>query len=486
MPELKTVIHLIHALSKTEKRNFKLFAGVEGKNKAYMKLYNLILSQDETEPEEECRKTFPGTTLNATVNYLYTVLIKSLMTLNLNSGVDEKIIAGIQEIKLLFRKGLTDEGFSRIEKLITLALGFEKFEYLIVLEKLKLHYLNKYQFGDISEDDLVKTQSQLRKHIQFELNLTEHASLYELLNYRFLTLGNARNAKDKEKLNDLVFTEMNLAGNHKFQSFNLKKNHLLFQSVYFMMTGDNKSSLGTFYELNELFEKNRTLWSDSPIYYIQHLRGIMNNLHSTYQYEHMQFFIQKLEELQQTESTVYLQQTIYTSKIKWLSGLKNFQDANILVGESFEGLSRHLQNPADKAEVILHTAVVYFFNKNYKGAARLLRQIIHLTSIPNKQTLRLLKLFNLVVHFELNDFNYLTSGIRSLERELKKSRRNSQTEKVVLSLMKLYPQAVSRNARKKLLENAMAELVLLKKDAFERQLFFVFDFEEWIQLKLQV
>ncbi|NJK94273.1 MAG: hypothetical protein HC905_04425 [Bacteroidales bacterium] len=137
-----------------------------------------------------------------------------------------------------------------------MAVQYDKFAYCIILDKLLLHYLNRYQFSQLSEDDLLRVQSELRKHIQYELNLAEHASLYELLNYRFIVQGSIRSTKDKDKLNDLVFTEMNLAGNPRFQSFDLKKNHLLFQSVYFMMVGDHKSSLQTFYELNALFEQS--------------------------------------------------------------------------------------------------------------------------------------------------------------------------------------------------------------------------------------
>lgn len=480
MPALKTLVQLIHSLSKTERRNFSLFVGTDDNKKAYLKLYNLI-TKSKGDTERQCRKEFPGQDLNATVNYLYTVLMKSLIVLNQQAGIEEELTTGIQELKLLFRKGLIDEGFEKLDRLMKIASDFERFEYCIILGKMKLHYLNRYHFGDITEDDLLKQQSHLKKYIQFELNLADHASLYELLNYRFVMHGMARSAKDKEKLNDLVFAEMNLAGNPKYQSFNLKKNHLLFQSVYFMMTGDYKSSMSTFLELNNLFEANRHLWLDSPIYYIQHIKGILNNLHITGQYEYMQFFIAKLEELQKTAALSTLQQIVYIAKIQMLLGLKEYAASLTVMKSGFEIVSR-IQNirSGDKAEVYLYTALVNFYDRNFKEAARLLRQIIHLENLSNKQTSRTLKLINLIVHFELNDFNYLASGIRSLERELRQGKRNFYTEKVLLKLMKLYPSALSRTSRKKLFEKAREELTVLKADAYERQLFYVFDFEEWV------
>lgn len=484
MPAINAVIQLVLSLSKTERRNFRLFTRSEGKERAYLRLYDLIIRSELRDIELQCRKEFQGSEFNTTVNYLYNVVIKSLIALNQQSGPDEKLITGIQEVKLLFRKGLTDEGFEKIEKLLKIAAEFEKFEYCIVLGKLKLHYLNRNQFGEITEDELLKIQNRLKKNIQFELNLSEHASLYELLNYRFVMHGITRSAKDKEKLNDLVFAEMNLAGNPRFQSFNLKKNHLLFQSVYFMMTGDNKSSLSTFFELNNLFEGNRNLWLDSPIYYIQHLKGILNNLHITGQYANMQFFIEKLDDLQKSETIDVLRQAIFLSRIKMLLGLNDIAAARILIDDQFDPVSKMNMHPADRAETYLYTALVNYHEKNLKNAARLLRSIIHLDYLPDRQTARILKLINLVVHFELSDFKYLVSGIRSLERELQASKKNYLTEKVILRVMKLYPGILSRNARKKLFEKAYEELSALKNTAYESQLFYVFDFERWIESKI--
>ena len=277
---------------------------------------------------------------------------------------------------------------------------------------------------------------------------------------------------------------MNLAGNPNFESFNLKKNHLLFQSVYFMMTGDNKSSLSTFFELNTLFEVNRNLWIESPVYYIQHLKGILNNLHITGQNEHMQFFVEKLEELQKSEAINILQHSIYVARMKMYLGSENYAAAKVLMDSDFEKMTKlQYAQPGDKAEVYLYTALVSFYHRNFKNAARLLRKIVHLESHSNKQTARTLKLINLIVHFELNDFSYLASGIRSLERELRQGNRNFYTEKVILKLLKHYPTALSRSARGKLFEKAHQELSVLKTDAYERQLFYVFDFEEWVMKK---
>lgn len=485
MSDINNVIHLIQSLSKAEKRSFSLL-NKHDTDKTYLEIYNFIHGYNGNgDIESECRKKFPGADFAPAVNYLYTVLMKNLILLHQQSGTEEKLLTGIQEIKLLFRKGLPAEGFKKLERLRNLASGYEKFDYALILDKMLLHYISHYHYRDMQEDDLLRIQSRLRRHLQYELNLTDHASLYDLLHFRFLRLGNIRNVKDKEKLNDLVFSEMNLAGNPKYQSFNLRKNHLLFQSVYFMMTGDHKSSLSTFYELNTLFEENRLLWSDSPIYYVNHLKGIINNLHITGQFSGIDFFISKLDDLKVLFPLDLLRHTIYVSKIKLLLGIKHNEDALEWVKNEYPQLENiQLAQPGDRSEVLLYTALVYFNHKQFKMAARLLVKAVHVDYLPDIQFARILKLFNLIIHFELHDFPYVDSGIRSLERELKKSNRSLLTENIILRMLKRYAKVLSRSAREKLLQDTISSLMLLKNDPFERQLFYIFDFEEWLRSKV--
>jgi len=488
MPELSTTIHLVYSLSKPEKKKFYQQSGKQQTDKAYLRLYKLINSWKDSHENLviECRKRFPGNEFNTTVNYLYSVLIKSLITLNQQYGTDEKLLSGIQEALMLFRKGIVNEGFQKLEKLLNLAVEFEKFDYCIIIEKLKLEKLNNLHFANLSEEELLKIQTRLRKHIQYELNTSDHASLYELLNFRYLNLGVVCSKKDKDKLNDLVFTEINLAGS-KFQTFNLKKNHLLFQSVYFMMTGDHKSSLSTFYELNQLFESHRHLWVDSPIFYILHLKGILNNLYLSGQYQEMVFFIEKLEDLQKNNKGDIIQQIIYLAKLKKMLAEKDYDGAEKLVSNQAQAVIEILEsNPDDNSEVLLYTSITYFLKKEFKTAARLLGRTIHLQHLPNKQFSRILKLFNLIVNFELHDFIYLSSGIRALERDLKQGKKEFLTENSILKLLKKYPLALNRNARNKLFQTTFEELGSFRSEPYEKQLYHAFDFQQWVESNLKL
>ncbi len=484
MPTLLSVKHLVQSLTKAEKRSFKLFAGLMEGEKDYLKLYEILSGppQKADSIPDAFREVCPGSDINASCNYLYTILIKSLMLLNPQNYIDEQLLTGIQEVRVLFRKGLLEEGFKLLDKLRKIAVTNEKIGYCVILDKMVLQYVTRFQFKNMTETDLLKVQGRLRKNISYELNLADHSSLYELLYHRYLHDGMARSPKDKEKLNDLVVSEMNLAGNPRFQSFDLKKNHLLFQSVYFMMTGDIKSSLGTFYELNILFEENRQLWNDTPIYYINHLRGILNNLHTIGQFTEMDFFIEKLRTLERLNPLILLRQSIYCAEVKMFLGLKDYPLAFETMGQNSWLLDRLPQlAPADRAETVLYSSVSLILQKKFKQAANMLTKVIHQEYLQNDQLRRELRLINLVAHFQLHDFEYIQSEGRSLERELKRSETQYQTETVILKMIKKYPLTMSRNARNKLFDNAMEDLSPLIDHPYERHLFRVFDFIQWIK-----
>lgn len=87
--------------------------------------------------------------------------------------------------------------------------------------------------------------------------LHEHYSLYELLSYRLMKGALAIDGKSDKKINDLILSELSLTTRGSQYEFEPQKLHLLFQSFFFIHTGEYCSSLRIFNELNKLFDANR-------------------------------------------------------------------------------------------------------------------------------------------------------------------------------------------------------------------------------------
>lgn len=486
MSGLTSLSQLIHSLSKSEKRCFSQYVALQDREKSYLSLYDLIRNGLSKNIEHDFMRLNPKSDYNATVQYLWSILTKTLLSMRNDPTDEEKLLGGILEITLLFRKGLIDEAFKLLAKYKTLARKSEKYDYCILLEKLELQNLSSHQFEAIPDEaSLIALQSHLRRNIQYELNLADHSALYELLYYRHLQKGNILSDKDKENLNDLVVTEMNLAGNQRFESFDLNRNHLLFQSVYFMMTGDHRSSLRTFLELDKLFERYAHLWSDSPLVYINHIRGILNNLFNAQQINEMDYFIDKLRALRQKTPQLLIDQAICVAELKKTLMLREFGKGVRLIETEFTNLisNTNLLTANDKAELHLFIGLTYFHSNQYKKSAGFLRKIIYVAPTKNNWLWKMIKWLNLMVSTELNEFDYLLSESGSMERSLKKQLVFYPTDKVLLRYIKRYPMCINKRAKITLATECLQEINTLEKNLYETQFLNTMNIHYWLTQK---
>jgi hypothetical protein len=486
MSNLLSLTQLIHSLSKAEKRSFSQHTGLQQCGKSYLILYEIIRKGNSEDIEQEFQRLNPESDFTATVQYLWAILMKTLLSMRNEETDEEQILSGILEIKLLFRKGLVDEAFKLIIKYKKIARESEKFDYCLLLDKLELQHQNWHHFEGITDEDyLVKLQSRLRRDIQYELNLADHSTLYELLYYRYLQKGNVLSDKEKDHLNDLVVTEMNLSGNQRFESFDLNRNHLLFQSVYFMMTGDHRSSLRTYFELDKLFGANAHLWQDQPIVYINHIRGILNNLFNTRQVNEMDYFTDKLRILQQKTPRLIIDQVICVAELKKILTLGQFNKGIQMVEKEFAILFSHADSLAtsDKAELHLFAALIYFHSNQYRKAAGLLRKIIYLAPTKNNWLWKMIKWLNLLVHIELNDFDYLLNETCSVERMLKKQANFYPSDKILLCYVKRYPLCMNKKAKILLAKGCLNDINALEKNIYEQQFLNTMNIPFWLAQK---
>src|SRR5690606_24492572 len=177
-------------------------------------------------------------------------------------------------------------------------------------------------FIQMEEKDLVELQMKTKNYLRQLHLLQEHSSLFEVLILRLNQSGRSLSTEDTEKLNDLLISELSLITRGNQSNFESQKMHLLFQSYFLVHTGQFKSSLKSFKELNSLFENNKSLWSFPPYDYLFTVDGILDNLRIIGYFPELAFFIQRLEDLMGQKFPEYFQaiawQTIYIYKLNML------------------------------------------------------------------------------------------------------------------------------------------------------------------------
>lgn len=486
MLQADALILLINSLSSIEKKKFRYGR----KETDYTVLYDII-EKKGTASHIEIKKIFEqqrnSANFSSTVNYLYKIILDCLLALRETQDSNYTIFNQILKSRVLFEKALFKPAIELLELAKKKATHHENYIALLFASRLELEYLLFLNLPEMTERDLLNKHFQINEVLKNIRKINEHSSLYELLKHRIIYKGNIRSQKEKESLNDLVISEMSINSSHK-DSFEIKKQHLLFQSNYLIGVGDYRSALQSFKELNTLFETNQHAWLSQPFYYVNVLAGILDNLRSMKLYAEMPYFVKQLENIipsssgvqNEINAIIFLYQLFpFLDKGEFVEAQKVVDAHDDTIAKK-ESLGLHL-----RAEISLYLAVLNIGFKNYKMAQKtLINEIVRNTDVYILPFYRTIRLVNLITHYELGNLDVIHFESRSIKRTLKKSEKGYRVEHLMLSFLSKERNVMLAKERQKVWKKYELILLELRNDVFENQLLKSFDFTAWIEAKI--
>ncbi|MBU2554047.1 MAG: hypothetical protein KKF98_06265 [Bacteroidetes bacterium] len=488
MSKLQSLVLLISSMTHSEKKAFSLLANRKGSKKDYLELYDTIVgnkTKDATIIRVEFLKKRPGSSMETTVRYLFDLIMKLLLDQREMQDSNFLLFNKILKARILFEKSLFDESFELLRYVILRAEKYENYNALHLASRLELEYLLALNFPNIDEKTLLKKQFKLNEILKYLRKVNEQSSLYEILKHRDIYKGHARSKKQKDDLNDLVYSEISIIASLNLENFEISKLHQLFQSNYLISVGDYMSALNSYYELNKLFEANTHLWNDPPIYYLHTLAGLLESLRGIRNYTGMDYFIGRLKQLETKSASFNINRTCitYLYELFPLLDRGDFVASKTLMCQYQNNLYEKLNslNITHQAELCLYTSLIYFGNSDYKKAHKFLNQIIlrgkNFYSFPLYRTIRLV---NLMILYKLDDLELIRYEIRSIKRDLTGSEKAYKIERFML---KFFNKQLPLIAKKRFqywnkIEDDLSEI---QADVFERQILRIFDFTAWVE-----
>ena len=453
-----------------------------------MILYDIV-EKNREKPLSFYRSEFlrvrPGASFETTVKYLFELLLESMQELRKEQDNFYSLFDKIFKARILFEKSLFDECFEMLNYVIVHSERFENYHALLLASRLDLEYLLALNFPNINEKVLLKKQFKLNEILNYLRKINAQSALYEILKHRVITKGHPRTQKQKEELNDLVFSEISIVASLNLYNFEISKLHQLFQANYLISVGDYKSALNAYIELNNLFEANKHLWSDHPVYYLHTLEGVLESLRSIHNYEGMTHFINQLKliETQSADFRINLTCITFLNELFPFLDRGDFMSSMVLMGQYKEKLYDKLftLSRARQAELCLYTSLIYFGNAEYIRAHRFLNQIIlrgkNYYYLPLYRTIRLV---NLIILYKLGDFDLIRYEIRSLKRDIRDAMKEYKIERFLFRFLTRQLPTISFK-RQFLLEKTRKEFSEIRQDIFEKQILRIFDFTAWVE-----
>ena len=142
--EKDNLFELIQAMSKSEKRYFKLDSGTHTEKKSsYVKIFDLINSQkkyNEKEIKEKLKTDSKVKNFAVEKNYLYNFLLTSLTSFHNQKSLNSKASSSLFTIRLLIDKALYSQAKKLIDKNQKFAEQSENYTLLLEILKLKIIY----------------------------------------------------------------------------------------------------------------------------------------------------------------------------------------------------------------------------------------------------------------------------------------------------------------------------------------------------------
>lgn len=490
------LLKLIRSLSSAEKRNFKLLCKKQVGDKDYLLLFDLINDSDKnvglSNVKIEFQKKFPVKSFENTAQYLFRSVTDSLIQIRIINDKWFEQHYNIMRAKILLERSLVKEGLKEIKKAQKTSLSLQDNFIHYQACRYELDYLTNHDFIGIDEQALIDKQMKAKKALRIALQTHEHNSLFEMLRHRFIHSGVSISNVDREKLNDLVLGELSLSDRGSSHNFESQKLHLLFQSFFFINIGDYKSSLKSFTELNELFEKHAAIWNHPPYDYLSTLEGILDNLRTIKYHQEMYYFIDKLKTLFNKSYPgnfeIIVNQMIISNELCILVNTGKIKEAilqiNTLPANMFK--VHQLINYEIINELYFYIGLAFYKNKEFQTANKYIGDILFLEKANfNSPVYKASRLLHIIIHYQLGNDSYLDYTIRSYKRAFKKSGKELKIETLMLNIIALDPKRRSTVQNANTLKKIKAEICKIEESNYEKQILKYYDFCRWIKEQIQ-
>lgn len=489
MLKAEALILLVNSLTKSEKKSFKTVS----KPSDYLDLFDLI-EKNRDIAIEELRYQFsekkPKSNFDITCSYLYKLLLDTLLSLRESQDNVTAMMNQLLKARILFDKLLFEEAVNLLKQVKEKAILYENEYIFLYASRLELEYLLFLNFPYISETDLLNKHLRINESLKRIRRVNEQSVLYELMKHRGLYKDNIRSKIQKDTFNDLLVSEMSLVSSSNANSFEIKKLHQLFQSAYLISVGDYKSALHSYYELNKLFEENKHLWANPPIYYLTVLEGILDSLRGIKEYDSIPFFLEKLEAIDNVSVNFQANVSALTFLYKLFPPLDrgNFQASKNLMEEYKEAVIEkvHLLSLTRQAEISLYVSLIHFVLRDYKLAQKsILRVLTQSKSFYYLPLYRTIRLVNLMIQNELGHLSDFEYEIRSIKREISKIQKAYKVEHLMLKTLSKLAKGIFFHQREKEWLKIQGDIQAIQNDVFEMQILKLFDFSAWIESKIR-
>ncbi len=487
--KIETLFELIESLSKSEKRYFKIF--VKGRETKYLEFYNLLndsIKKKKSIDSNLLKTNFlnRGVRLDLLIDSLFNIILKSLSQFYSNTSLDVIMKNQLIKVEVLHKKGLVGIAIKELKDLKKKANSNEKFIILLDVNSWEKK-LYETGVGIYSLENIISERIEILELLR---NYSEFDLLFRRVFIHYENYGLCNNREDVKRLkflqeNTLLMSENKIKSSRALIAFyNIKR-------LLAKLTHDTKEQHLYALKIINVFNEKSQLKLEFLKEYTKHLLDLQTAQRDCQLYNDVIKTQQKIE--------IFEKET-YVNENKALKGLIFFHTTINLVRIYREtNQSGRVIKMIPELEIKIkeyEIQVKYWYVLNYNLAAacfenkqfnEALKWILKIINSKEKNLRADVYIYSrilfLLIHFELDNRDFLEYELRSIYRFIHKKRSPMKVELLLVSFI--------RNTKSNL--GVKKSFIELKdrfeenmKDPFEKRFLYYFDIVKWLNSKINL
>lgn len=486
---------LIKSLSKSEKRQFKLYAGRLDINSdaKYISLFNLLDKMNNYDEEQILKSDIvKKQQLSNLKSHLYKQILISIRLSPLNQNIRIQIREQLDFATILYHKGLYKQSLKILDRAKQISLENE--EKNIAFEIIELEKIIETQYITRSTMDRAELLAEEAHALSNQNALTSTLSNLSLRLYGImLKSGYIKNDVEHEQIT--TFFKNNLP-KYKHTDLGFREKYWLYNSFlwYNFLSQNFLACYRYASKWVVLFYENEAMIHLNPVFF---LKGNQYLLESLFMLKHVTKFRTVLEELETTlsddrfpkndniDSLIFL--NLYNSKLNlhFLEG--TFSDGEYLVPIILKK-TKELEEQIDEHHVMVFyykIACLYFGAGDNRKCISFLDKIIKNKNLTMREDLMCFsRILSLVAHYELGMDYKLELQLKSTYKFLIQMNDLHEIQKEIIRFLKqisfVYPHEIKGEFVK------LHERLIKFEDApYEKRAFLYLDIISWLESKIQ-
>mgnify|MGYP000871377604 CR=1 FL=1 len=486
---------LVKSLSKSEKRQFKLYVGRLGVNEdsKFLTLFNILDKIPDYNEEVILKKGFVKKQQLSNVKaHLYKQILISLRLNPSHQNIRIQIREQLDFATILYNKGLYKQSLKILDKAKTLALSHEEKNIAYEIIELEKIIESQYITRSISNrsDELTKQSKEVSEQ---NILLSKLSNLSLQLYGLFLKTGYVKN--DEEFKNVKKFFESRLPY-YNINTLGFREKLWLYKSYlwYSFLTQDFLSCFKYSKKWVDLFYSNPEMIKLNPVFFLRGNQYLLEALFFIKRHDKFKEVLNNLEEVTKqswfpkndnVESLKFLYIVTNKFNLHFMEG--SFREAIPLVGEVIQGLKKHRSRIDEHHVMVLYykIASMYFSIGEHKNSIEYLDKIISNKSLEMREDLLCFsRILNLVAHYEAGlDYN-LDSLIKSTFKFLIKMEDLHEVQKEMIKFLKKLGDIFPNELKGEFIK-LHDKLLEFEDHPYERRAFLYLDIISWLESKIE-